>query len=94
MANGYDNNNTGVLFNNTDGKRPDHPNDPDYRGSVEVAGNEYWLAGWIKTPKGPTEKNPKQIKFLSLAFQPKDPQAPAIPNANVAIEDDDEKMPF
>ena len=44
----YDNNNRGVLFKN-DKKETD--NHPDYKGRIDVNGQEYWLSAWIKDRK-------------------------------------------
>jgi hypothetical protein len=57
----YDNNLRGVLFKND---RKESDSHPDYKGSAEVDGVEYWLAAWIKTgQKG---------KFMSLSFTEKE----------------------
>ena len=68
MAQEYDNNLRGVLFKNDRKERDNHP---DYKGSAEIDGEEYWLSAWIKEgQKG---------KFMSLSFtlkdQPKNPPA-------------------
>lgn len=58
----YDNTNSGSLFKNdkkTDGKHP------DYRGTINVGGTDYWLSAWIRVA-GPNAKNPGS-KFMSLA---------------------------
>lgn len=62
----YDNTNSGALFKN-DKKASD--NHPDYKGSINVDGVEYWLSSWIKTSKTGT-------KFMSLSVSAKE-QAPA-----------------
>jgi hypothetical protein len=57
----YSNENRGVLFKND---RKDSDKHPDYRGSINVNGIEYWLSAWIREgQKG---------KFMSLSVQPKD----------------------
>lgn len=58
----YDNNLTGVLFKND---RKEKETQPDYKGSSEIAGVEYWLSAWIKTGKNGN-------KFMSLAYTAKD----------------------
>jgi len=57
----YDKNNRGVLFKND---RKESENQPDYKGSSEVNGVEYWVSAWIKTSK-------QGMEFYSLAFTPK-----------------------
>jgi len=57
----YDNTNSGVLFKNDRKETEKHP---DYKGSINIEGTEYWLSGWKKeSKKGP---------LLSLSVQPKD----------------------
>lgn len=59
----YDNTNRGALFKN-DRKQQD--NHPDYTGSINVGGVEYWLSAWLKDgSKG---------KFFSMSVKPKDDQ--------------------
>jgi hypothetical protein len=41
----YDNTNRGVLFENN---KKTTPNAPDFLGSVDVNGTEYWLSAWQK----------------------------------------------
>ena len=62
----YDNNLTGVLFKNDRKEKETHP---DYKGSCEVEGVEYWVAGWIKEGK--------KGKFMSLKLTDKREDKPA-----------------
>lgn len=83
----YDNTNRGVLFKND---RKESDKHPDYRGSINVDGVEFWLAAWIK----PGQKG----KFMSLSIKPKEARRPAAksaakPAAKRAIVDD-ERIPF
>lgn len=85
----FDDTNKGVLFKNEKGK----DSHPDYRGSVNVEGVEYWFSGWIKTA-GPNAKNPGS-KFLSVSVEKKDekylkPKAPPSPG----FDFDDDDIPF
>ena len=57
--------NSGVLFKN---ENKDNEKKPDYKGSIMVDGNEYWLSAWIKEGKSG--------KFMGLAVSPKDGQPP------------------
>ena len=58
MTTKYDN--SGILFKNDKKEQPNHP---DYKGSITVAGTEYWLSAWIKQG----EKG----KFMSLSVKAK-----------------------
>jgi len=80
----YDNTNSGAIFKND---RKEDDKQPDYTGSINVDGEDYWLAGWVKTA-GPSAKNPGK-KFLSLAVTQKDP--PSAPRTDEEIDDD---IPF
>lgn len=68
MSREYDNTDRGVLFKND---RKEQDNHPDYKGSINVGGVEFWLSAWIKQG----EKG----KFMSLSVKPKEakPQQPA-----------------
>lgn len=64
----YDNTNTGILFKNEE-KDDDNPNWPDYKGSIDIEGDEFWMSGWVKECKsGKLEGK----KIISLSFQPKE----------------------
>jgi len=58
--------NSGVLFKNIEKAEGGHDNWPDYKGSIQVAGVDYWLSAWIK--KG------KKGKFMTLAVKAKEGQ--------------------
>jgi uncharacterized protein (DUF736 family) len=61
MTREFDNTNRGVLFKND---RKEQDNHPDYKGSINVDGVEFWLSAWIKQgDKG---------KFMSLSIKPKE----------------------
>lgn len=79
----YDNNMSGVLFKNDKG---DNERRPDYKGSAEIDGVEYWVSAWIReSAKG---------KFMSMKYERKEKQqaaAPA-PAPSPSVVDDD--IPF
>ena len=54
--------NRGSLFKNDEKPKEE---DRDYAGSINIAGREYWLSGWISETK-------KGNKYLSLSIKPKD----------------------
>lgn len=89
MSGGYDNTNRGVLFKN-DRKTSD--NHPDYKGSVNVGGTEYWFSGWIKTA-GPNARNPGS-KFLSVSVEEKDKRKDEKPYSPPDLYDTDDDIPF
>lgn len=90
----YDNTNSGLLAKN---RRKEKDSHPDYSGSINVNGVEYWLSGWLKTGKEGSKLAGE--KFFSLSVRPKDEQrAAAPPPAKSAPADepfhDDLEIPF
>jgi len=76
-------NNSGVLFKSD---RKEKPNHPDYRGSIVVDGNNYWISGWIKEGKNG--------KFMGLAVSPKDESYVSEKQPSKKIEDMESDAPF
>ena len=85
----YDNTNTGILSRND---RKEQPNHPDFRGSINVDGVDYWLSGWIKEGKDGGKMEGR--KFFSLSVEPKQPRAdqPRTRAETPAVDDGD--IPF
>lgn len=83
----YDNNLSGVLFKND---KEGNDKRPDYKGSAEIEGVQYWVSAWVRDgAKG---------KFMSMKYERKDKQAapaqaPAKAAAAVAVFDDSD-CPF
>lgn len=65
MAN-YDNNNRGSIWKN---EKKDKDTHPDFTGSLNVDGVEYWVSAW-KRKDGASPKAPA----LSFSIKPKDEQ--------------------
>ena len=74
----YENSGSGVLYKNL---KKEKDSQPDYRGSMEVNGNEHWISAWIKEGK--------DGKYMSLAFSPKQQQA-----EQQAPPQEDDGIPF
>lgn len=84
----YDNTNTGALFKNDKKLDAKHP---DYKGSVNVNGQEFWVSAWIK----PKKSNPAE-RFMSLSIKAKDDapkQAKPAPKGS-GFDDMDDDLPF
>ncbi len=60
----YDNTNRGQIWPNRDKQKETHP---DFKGTINVEGKEYWLSAWKKKP----DANPK-APSLSFSIQAKD----------------------
>lgn len=81
----YDNSNRGSLFKND---RKDDAKFPDYKGSINVDGTDYWLSAWIKVSKDGN-------KFMSLSVKNKNADASLQPKKKVKQEEfDDSDLPF
>ena len=80
MAQGYDNNMSGIISKNDRKEKDTHP---DYKGSCEIENKEYWISGWIK------ERKDGSGKFLSLRYEAKD-QEKVAPASSLG----DEETPF
>lgn len=100
MTQNYDRVNSGALFKNDRREKETHP---QYNGTINVAGVDYWINAWVKEGKSG--------KFFSLSVKPKEAQgggggarggapqrsrpAPAT-KPNDSLEDDfaDDDIPF
>tara|TARA_R110000822_G_scaffold303421_1_gene428065 strand:+ start:340 stop:624 length:285 start_codon:yes stop_codon:yes gene_type:complete len=60
----YDNTNRGGVWKNENKLTEKHP---DFKGSLNVGGVDYWLSGWLR-PQGANSKSPS----MSLSVQSKD----------------------
>lgn len=96
----YDNTNRGAIWKNDDKREDNHP---DFKGSINVAGVEYWVSAW-KRKEGAAAKAPA----LSFSVKPKDEQQPMsqrapardpvssgrLPPRQSIMPDDSEEIPF
>ena len=57
----YDNTNRGVLFKNDRREKDTHP---EYNGTINVGGVDYWLSAWVK--------DGRKGKFFSLSVKAKE----------------------
>jgi hypothetical protein len=80
----YDNTNRWTLNKNDRKEKDTHP---DYKGSINVDGVDYWLDGWIK--------DGANGKFISGSIKPKDAakQMPAV-GSYTADDDLSDSVPF
>lgn len=58
----YDDTNKGVLFREKEKKSESHP---DFKGSINVGGKDYWLSGWVNESKAGQ-------RYFKLSVTPKD----------------------
>jgi len=68
MAQDYDNTNRGSIWKN---EKKETENHPDFTGSVNIEGKEFWVSAWKRKPDA-SEKAPA----LSFTVKAKD-EAPA-----------------
>lgn len=64
MSKDYDNTNRGSIWRN---EKKETDNHPDFTGSLNVGGVEYWVSAWKRKPDA-SEKAPA----LSFSVKPKD----------------------
>ena len=81
----YDNTNRGAIWKNDDKREDNHP---DFKGSLNVGGVEYWVSAW-KRKEGAGAKSPA----LSFSVKPKEEKRSAQTSAR-KNEDMDDEIPF
>lgn len=78
--------NSGTLNRNSKG---DNPRRPDWRGSINVAGVDYWISAWERTAQRGDKAGQE---FLSLSVEPKEQRpverAPLPKAGSFDVEDD------
>jgi uncharacterized protein (DUF736 family) len=83
----YDNTDKGSLFTNDKKETEKHP---DYNGSINVGGREYWLSGWKKK----SEKTGKTFLSLSVREKQETPRQSSEPTRKAKADDFDQDCPF
>ena len=81
----YDNTNSGMLARNDRKEKETHP---DFKGSINVDGREYWLSAWVKEGKEGGKMAGK--KFFSLSVSPKEAAPQQKPKAQSFDQLDDD----
>lgn len=79
----YDNTNRGSIWPNDKKETDRHP---DFTGSLNVEGTEYWVSAWKRKP----DANPK-APSLSFSVKAKEEQQPKAAPAGDFVDDD---IPF
>jgi hypothetical protein len=78
----YDNSNRGAIWPNTKKETDRHP---DFTGSLDVDGVEYWVSAWKRSP----DANPK-APSLRISVKRKEEQ-----RASAPMDDfEDQEIPF
>lgn len=83
----HDNTNSGALFKND---KQGNESRPDYRGTLDVNGQQFWISAWLKSSKA-------GAKYMSLAVQPKqakDVKGAVAHKAPASTADFDDDVPF
>ena len=86
----YDNTNRWILSRND---RRDKDTSPEFTGTINIEGKEYWLNGWVR------EKKDGSGKFFSGTAKPKEPMTlgpdPEPPARRGSMKDQlDDDLPF
>lgn len=75
----YDNTNSGLLAKND---RKEKDSQPDYRGKINVNGQDFWLSGWIKVGREGSKMAGQ--KYFSLSVTPVEGAQESRPSRNPA----------
>lgn len=84
----YDNTNRGAIWKND---RKTVETQPDYTGTINIEGVDYWLNGW-RSPEGASDRAPV-LKF-SVAPKEAPKPIPAAENNELSNSGFDDDIPF
>ncbi len=82
----FDNTNRGSIWGNTKKETEKHP---DYTGSLNVNGVEFWVSGWKRKP----DANPK-APALSISIKEKEQSAPQTAPQTAPVDNSFDDIPF
>ena len=82
----YDNTNRGAIWKNDRKEKDTHP---DFKGSLNVEGKDYWVSAW-KKKEGANPQSPA----LSFSIQPKEEKAAEQKDEPTVFDLDDDVLPF
>lgn len=80
----YDNTNRGAIFKNDRKTTESHP---DYTGTQNVNGQDFWVSMWVKTTK---DGKP----FFSTSIKPKEARTTASDDRPTTRASSDDVIPF
>ena len=89
----YDNTNRGSVWKNDKKETEKHP---DFTGSVNVEGKEYWVSGWKRRPDQ-SDKAPAlsfSLKAKDESVPAKQSEAPASSGTGSKVDDFEDDIPF
>lgn len=78
----YDNTNSGMMARNENRKSDKHP---EFTGSINVNGVDYWLSAWVNEGKPGGKLEGK--KYFSIKLNPKEQRTSSIPAEGVITPD-------
>ena len=89
----YDNTNSGMMMRN---ENRENERQPEFKGSLDVDGVQYWISAWVNTGKEGSKIEGK--KYFSIKLTAKDDHKESKPQGNkarVGFERDlDDEIPF
>jgi len=83
----YETTNKGALFVNDQKETEKHP---DYNGSINIDGKDYWLSGW----KNKAKETGKTYLALTVRAKQETPRQSSEPTRKAKADDFDQDCPF